>query len=430
MMMRVPAEEYVSENLGYFQKRLPLPRHKLLRAAFPNEHKKTRTAKRTMDSFTTSSASRRLRTVPENNRRCCHAPPHVHRDNRAQRQQGNNNNKTLRGRPTLTTMMMKKIIWTAASWVTVATAFTPAFVSKRSMTFEVASPTRFLAEKDEKWDRLSDEYSHLQDELLHDLAQLEQKKEQAQHVAAVMFDKDQKSKSKYNKLQDELLSDLAQSEQKMEQAEHVAEAMMQAVPQDDEYMQLQDEFLHDILESEEKQEQAQHVAEVMFKEAAKSEDVYSHLQDELFTNLAERERAKEHAEEVSELLFETAADLAALERNEQINELDKAVRELQMAHEERNVLEDMNRQAHADYVAAKHQASKLLSFAETVHQVEDDIKNRIVDAKFHELEAEVRIEEATNVLKNLEQNEEELMAALEELDSLKQKKAMEQLNLE
>jgi hypothetical protein len=326
-------------------------------------------------------------------------------------------------------MMMKKIVWTTALCVsTVATAFAPAFVSQRAMTFTY--PTTFFVVKDESWNRLSDEYSHLQDELLHDLAQSEQKQERAQHVADVMFAKDQKSKNKFNKLQDELFGDLAESEEKLEQAKHVAEAMMGTVAQDD-YMQLQEEFLRDLVESEEKQEQAQHVAEVMFKEDAKSKDVYSHLQDELLSNLAEREKAKEHAEEVSEMLFETAADLTALERNEQINKLDKAVRDLQMAHEERNAAEALNRQAHADYVAAQEQAAMLLSVAQAAHELEDDSKNRIVDAKFHELEAEAKIDEAASVLKNLEQNEEELMAALKELDSLKQKKAMEeQLNLE
>jgi hypothetical protein len=119
-----------------------------------------------------------------------------------------------------------------------------------------------------------------------------------------------------------------------------------------------------------------------------------------------------------------------------------------MAHEERNLAEAMNRQAHNDYVAAQEQASMLessiddnddyddkerlrdLSVAHAAHHLEDDTKNRIVDAKFHELEAEAKIDEAKDILKNLEENEEELKATLKELKSFKQKKAMEKWNLE
>jgi hypothetical protein len=208
---------------------------------------------------------------------------------------------------------MKKIVWTTTLMVSIsATAFSPAFVSQRAMTF--ISPITLLAIKDEARDRLTEDYSHLQDELLRDLAQSEKKQEQAQHVADVMFEKDAKRKNEYSKLQDELLSDLAESEQKMEQAKQVAEAMFETVAQD-EYNQLQSELLHDLADSEMKKDQAQHVAEDMFKENAKRQDVYSHLQDELFSNLAERERAKWHAEEVSEMMFEKAVDLTALELN-------------------------------------------------------------------------------------------------------------------
>jgi hypothetical protein len=342
---------------------------------------------------------------------------------------------------------MKKIVWTTTLLVsTCVTAFTPAFVSQRAMTF--TSPTNILLAIKDDAHRLSDEYSHLQDELLRNLAQSEQKHEQAQHVADVMLEKDVKGKNKYNKLQDELLSDLAESEQKKEQAKQVADVMFDTIAQD-EYSKLQDELLHDLADSEVKKDQAQHVADVMFKEDAKAKDVYSHLQDELFSNLAESETTKRHAEEVSEVMFKKAIDMTALERYEQIDKLDKAERELQMAHEERNVAEAMHHQAHNDYVAAQEQASMLeessiindsndeyhdqerlrdLSVAHAAHHLEDDIKNRIVDARFHELEAEAKVDEAKNVLKNLEEQEQELKATLNELQSLKQNKAMEQWN--
>lgn len=160
----------------------------------------------------------------------------------------------------------------------------------------------------------------------------------------------------------------------------------------------------------------------------KLHDEYRKLQDLLLQDL-EQHKMKE-AKEISEIMFEKAAEMTAFEKYQQEEKLERANENLDHALGDLEQAQALYEEARSDSQWAEDEAAMVesldagyedmerlrdLSVHHAAHQLEEDARDMVMEATFQELKAELDIEDATELLSILKQNELALKATIQEM---------------
>jgi hypothetical protein len=145
---------------------------------------------------------------------------------------------------------------------------------------------------------------------------------------------------------------------------------------------------------------------------ARLQNEYRTLQDVLFQTLEAQKYDK--AEDVSEEIFEKAVELNAYQRYQQEEKLVQAG-----AEDEAAMIESFGHEYE------DHERARDLAVAHATHNLEQDLNVNLVQAQFQELKAEVEYRRASDLLRDLQENEKLLKEALEDLRNEKNQHRME-----
>ena len=161
---------------------------------------------------------------------------------------------------------------------------------------------------------------------------------------------------------------------------------------------------------------------------AQLHDEYRQLQDLLLQDLDQHKMGD--AEAVSEIMFEKAAEMTAFEKYQQEEKLDQAHEKLDHALGDLEQAQALYEEARGDSEWAEDEAAMVesldagyedmerlrdLSVHHAAHHLEEDARDRVMEATFQELKAELDIEDATELLSILKQNELALKATIQEM---------------
>lgn len=160
----------------------------------------------------------------------------------------------------------------------------------------------------------------------------------------------------------------------------------------------------------------------------KLRDEYRQLQDLLLQDLDQHKMGD--AEALSEIMFEKAADMNAFEKYQQEEKLEQAHEKLDHALGDLEQAQALYEEARGDSEWAEDEAAMVesldagyedmerlrdLSVHHAAHHLEEDARDRVMEATFQELKAELDIEDATELLSILKQNELALKATIQEM---------------
>jgi hypothetical protein len=166
---------------------------------------------------------------------------------------------------------------------------------------------------------------------------------------------------------------------------------------------------------------------------------YKQLQGKLLRDLAMHEKIE--AEQVAQVILEKAVDVAAVQRYKQMEIIDEADKEMMHASDDRMRAHALQEKAHAEAMSAEREAGLVesidagyedlerlrdLSVAHAAHHLEDDAGNLAIKSAFSELNAASKKEVATELLKQLEENEAQLKDSLKQLRDARNTKAIEE----
>lgn len=155
---------------------------------------------------------------------------------------------------------------------------------------------------------------------------------------------------------------------------------------------------------------------------------YSSLQASLLNDL--QEHKMDEAKDISQEMFEKAVDINALKKYQQQEKLSEANEHLQHALGDLEQAQALQDQARGDAAWSEDEASMVesldagyedlerlrdLSVSHAAHQLEEDCRDQVVEATFQELKAESEVEDATELLRMLEENEAHLKAIIQQM---------------
>lgn len=150
-------------------------------------------------------------------------------------------------------------------------------------------------------------------------------------------------------------------------------------------------------------------------------------------------KAAPTVEEVAEEIVAKAAEVAAFQKHKQADMLEAAEAEYRHAHGDVEQAQALHHQAAQEASYAEKQAAMLesidaayedrerkrdLSVAHAAHQLQHDASELEVEAQFHELEAELKRDDAAQLLRQFEEHERDLKLILRELQGSMKNKAM------
>jgi len=171
---------------------------------------------------------------------------------------------------------------------------------------------------------------------------------------------------------------------------------------------------------------------------ARLQEEYRQLQDVLLQDLEEHKMAE--AKDISQEMFEKAAEMTSYQKHQQEEKLEEANEHLQHALSDLEHAQALQEQAHGDAEWSEDEAAMVesleagyedlerlrdLSVHHAAHHLEEDARNQVVEATFQELKAEAEQEDAAELLRMLQENEQILKATIQQLKEEKNHKARE-----
>jgi hypothetical protein len=172
---------------------------------------------------------------------------------------------------------------------------------------------------------------------------------------------------------------------------------------------------------------------------ARLQNEYKELEDNMYQDVKDHKVGEVDVAAYAEAMVEKAAEMVSFQRYKDEEAIGEADAKLAQAKQDLRHAQARRREAHDQAVGAAEQAALIesidaayedlerlrdLSVVHAARHLEEDTSAQIVEAQFQELDAKMKREYAVDLLKQLEQNEEELKALLKGLKDSKNELAM------